>query len=246
MDHSTHIARLEQVSEYMLSAFVERLGVEPLARPNLPPLSMPLPLSIACEIAVKVLSEAYMNQSEPGNHRSPLLLHPMPLAVTIPWDIDRYSMRLPKVQTPPKIPTTLQGLKHKYPPITPTILLSRPSVILDMHGRIIAWYLPGLLSQEWQVWCLILSWQSLEWPLNIFTVQNLLSRSASHLKPAFTSYGGKPSNAGDANWRQSQSLFKAPSECPHIPPGAINISPAWYQQGHDMVIILHMSVGTDI
>jgi hypothetical protein len=38
----------------------------------------------------------------------------------------------------------------------------------------------------------------------------------------------------DSNWRTSQEWFKQSSEHVGITPGCINLSPAWYQQGHEV------------
>jgi hypothetical protein len=38
----------------------------------------------------------------------------------------------------------------------------------------------------------------------------------------------------DSNWQTSQEWFKQSSEHVGITPGCINLSPAWYQQGHEV------------
>jgi hypothetical protein len=40
-------------------------------------------------------------------------------------------------------------------------------------------------------------------------------------------------------WRNSKYLFKDPKECALYPPGSVNMSPAWYDQGHKVSHILY-------
>ncbi|KAG2111392.1 hypothetical protein BD769DRAFT_1392110 [Suillus cothurnatus] len=45
----------------------------------------------------------------------------------------------------------------------------------------------------------------------------------------------------DSNWRTSQEWFKQSSEHVGITPGCINLSPAWYQQGHENLLYTEVS-----
>jgi hypothetical protein len=38
----------------------------------------------------------------------------------------------------------------------------------------------------------------------------------------------------DSNWRINSKFFAPMHDCRHIAPGAINLSPAWFDQGHDV------------
>jgi hypothetical protein len=71
--------------------------------------------------------------------------------VRVPWDIARYSQRLPKVQRGNGMQATIEGQWERYPPFHPKVHLSDPAIVVDMHGRIIAWYLPDVLTRERQV-----------------------------------------------------------------------------------------------
>jgi len=73
--------------------------------------------------------------------------------VIVPWDIARYSQRLPKVQRGSGMQATIEGQWDRYPPFHPQVLLTDPAIVVDMHGRIIAWYLPDVLTRERQVCC---------------------------------------------------------------------------------------------
>jgi hypothetical protein len=45
----------------------------------------------------------------------------------------------------------IDGLMAKYPPFDPTIVLTRPSIVVDRHNRVMLWYLPGIITPERQV-----------------------------------------------------------------------------------------------
>jgi hypothetical protein len=38
----------------------------------------------------------------------------------------------------------------------------------------------------------------------------------------------------DSNWRTNQEWFKPSSENDVLTPGCVNVSPAWFQQGHEV------------
>lgn len=37
---------------------------------------------------------------------------------------------------------------------------------------------------------------------------------------------------GNTNWRINPDNFKHPDDCRLLPPGTVNLSPGWFQQGH--------------
>jgi hypothetical protein len=78
-------------------------------------------------------------------------------AVKVNWDAARYSERLPKK------PEILEGekqtkssktreasLRSQYPPLN-NVVISKPCIIHDMHGVVLAWYLPLVLNDSRQV-----------------------------------------------------------------------------------------------
>jgi hypothetical protein len=77
--------------------------------------------------------------------------------VNIGWDATRYADRLPRM---PSRSGTVGGLKMeaclngRYPPrnnSTAEVHISRPCIIVDKHGVILAWHLPGILKDSRQV-----------------------------------------------------------------------------------------------
>ena len=77
--------------------------------------------------------------------------------MAIEWDVTPYADRLPRV--PANLGTKAAkaneaSLQRQYPPLNDSaaeVPISRPSIIVDMQGIILAWYLPGILKDSWQV-----------------------------------------------------------------------------------------------
>ncbi|KAG1721814.1 uncharacterized protein EDB91DRAFT_1064239, partial [Suillus paluster] len=86
-----------------------------------------------------------------------------------------------------------------------TKLVDIPMTVLDATGAIIVWYLPDALTETTQ---------------EILAASDLLSPSLAK------------SVKVDGSWRTNQDWFKPSSENDGISPGCINLSPAWFQQGH--------------
>lgn len=69
------------------------------------------------------------------------------------WDATRYAERVPKVPLKPGTKASEKketSLKRRYPPLN-GITASIPCIIVDMHGTILTWYLPKILSDSRQV-----------------------------------------------------------------------------------------------
>ncbi|KIK71863.1 hypothetical protein PAXRUDRAFT_181709, partial [Paxillus rubicundulus Ve08.2h10] len=85
-----------------------------------------------------------------------------------------------------------KALKERFPVEKDEELVCEPTLLLDQTGVVMAWHLPGVLSEEFQV-----------------GFQNI-SRSIT----------------GSRSWRTQEDLFMEARIR-----GAIELSPAWYQQG---------------
>jgi hypothetical protein len=73
--------------------------------------------------------------------------------VTMDWDVTRYAKRLPK--DPSKLTANAlnqkeASLRWQYPPLE-EVTASTSCIIVNRHGIILAWYLPGILSNSRQV-----------------------------------------------------------------------------------------------
>ena len=59
-------------------------------------------------------------------------------------------------------------------------LLTEPSIIVDCYGKILAWYLPGALSQVRQVWIPYYLSTHCHWSGYLFTIGYYLASSTGH------------------------------------------------------------------
>jgi hypothetical protein len=65
--------------------------------------------------------------------------------VCLGWDGTRFQSRS-------KRSVKTDEFRKKYPPIsTPATMYQHPLVVQDVHGRILLWYLPDVLSKSRQV-----------------------------------------------------------------------------------------------
>jgi hypothetical protein len=78
-------------------------------------------------------------------------------AVTIHWDATRYAMRLPKKPSAPGTRTANaaeESIRRQYPPMSESAAAeaaeSGPQIVIDTDNVILAWYLPGVLSEARQ------------------------------------------------------------------------------------------------
>ncbi|KAF8219058.1 hypothetical protein L208DRAFT_1124838, partial [Tricholoma matsutake] len=84
-----------------------------------------------------------------------------------------------------------------------------PTIVLDMHERILLWFLPGILSPERQ---------RILWEAALKMDQSL--RGSLTLNPTRT------------KWCLDPQYYKSPGKCQPYP-GNINLLPAWFQQAHN-------------
>ncbi|KAG1805953.1 uncharacterized protein BJ212DRAFT_1303821 [Suillus subaureus] len=96
-----------------------------------------------------------------------------------------------------------------------TKLVEIPATILDASSAIIAWYVPDTPTNATQK--------------EIWVASDLLT-------PIL-----KKSVKLDSNWRTNQEWFKPSSENDVLTPGCINLSLAWFQQGHENLSDLEAS-----
>ena len=120
--------------------------------PSPPSLFLTTDLVTESEHIAHALAEAYLNPSEfviLPYHSFP---EPKHSEVTLPWDAVRYSDRLTSRETGQHEEREKQHAVA-YPPIgdMEPNKISRPTVVVDMHGVILAWYLPGVLGNARQV-----------------------------------------------------------------------------------------------
>jgi len=73
-------------------------------------------------------------------------------AVKVKWDATRYAELLPKISKPGTKASNDKeaALIWRYP-LLDGVTASTPCIIIDEHDIILAWYLPGILSDQRQV-----------------------------------------------------------------------------------------------
>ncbi|KAG0692348.1 hypothetical protein DFH29DRAFT_1008816 [Suillus ampliporus] len=122
-------------------------------------------------------------------------------------DIARYSKLISPKDTGHNEEREEKLLQRCPPGHEGTKLVEIPATILDVSGAIIAWYLPDALTDATQK--------------EIWVASDLLAPMLEE------------SVKVDGNWRTNQRWFKPSSEDDVLTPGCINVSPAWFQQGHE-------------
>jgi len=151
--------------------------------------------------------------------------------VEIDWDATRYADKLPMK---PKNPGTRAAkdkeasLKRQYPPrndMAAGLPISRPCIIVDMQGIILVWHLPGILNDSRQVSLLTLS----DHPIKYDVFQREMMAATEKLHPLLKNCQTSTS------WRVDPEIF--PSGLEGLQ-GVINISPAWFQQAHEVSFFL--------
>src|SRR5260370_38944359 len=96
-----------------------------------------------------------------------------------------------------------------------------PCIIVDIQGIIMAWYLPGILIDSRQVGLFPLS----DCRRKSDTSQNAMLAVQEKLLLLL-----KVSESG-SSWHDDQENFYFRGEGPQ---GSVNLSPTWFQQGHDV------------
>ncbi|KAG1738815.1 uncharacterized protein EDB91DRAFT_1082537, partial [Suillus paluster] len=122
-------------------------------------------------------------------------------------DIARYSKMISPKDTGHNEEREVRLLERCPPGHEGTKLVDIPATVLDATSAIIAWYLPDALTETTQK--------------EILAASDLLSPSLAK------------SVKVDGSWRTNQDWFKPSLENDGISPGCINLSPAWFQQGHE-------------
>lgn len=143
------------------------------------------------------------------------------------WDVTRYAERLPKKPLRPGTKASNEkeaSLKRRYPPLN-RVTASMPCIIVDMQGIIMAWYLPGILTDYRQVGLFTQSDRSGKPD----TSQSAMLTGREKLRPLLGM------SQGGSSWRDDPKYFH-PRQGPQ---GSVNLSPAWFQQGHDVSALAH-------
>ncbi|KAG1870581.1 hypothetical protein DFJ58DRAFT_837333 [Suillus subalutaceus] len=128
--------------------------------------------------------------------------------IQMPIDIARYSKLISPKDTGRNEEREEKLLERCPPGHEGTKLIDIPATILDASGAIIAWYLPDALTDA---------------------THNEIWAASDLLAPML-----EQSIKLDGIWRTNQQWFTPSSENDVLTPGCVNLSPAWFQQGHEV------------
>ncbi|KAG1723675.1 uncharacterized protein EDB91DRAFT_1255574 [Suillus paluster] len=127
--------------------------------------------------------------------------------IQMPIGIARYSKLISPKDTGHNEEREARLLERCPPGHEGTKLIDIPATILDASGAIIAWYLLDALTDATQK--------------EIWAASDLLALIL------------EKSVKLDGNWHTNQKWFTPRSQNDVLTPGCINLSPAWFQQGHE-------------
>jgi hypothetical protein len=146
--------------------------------------------------------------------------------VQVSWDADRYADALGS-RPSGQAEAFEQAILKRYPidPQHKGRFIADPCIIHDRNGKILFWYLPDALTPDERV-RLVTGNLFID---SIFFKQIYIWKCLLKLNRAFQGTVGGP----ESPWRTNSLYFKDPAEC-LPPPGNINLSPAWFQQAHEV------------
>ncbi|KIK71997.1 hypothetical protein PAXRUDRAFT_22526 [Paxillus rubicundulus Ve08.2h10] len=119
------------IAEYVVNQFLETIGRPTRTTPALPNTSIPLSVVCKADWIVRSMAKAYENQR------------------TFPIDIQHMAEALGSNETGTK-EAREKALKERFPVEKDVELVCEPTLLLDQTWVIMAWHLPGVLSEEFQ------------------------------------------------------------------------------------------------
>jgi hypothetical protein len=147
----------------------------------------------------------------------------------VEWDITRYAERVPRNPSKPGTKAANDkesALKWRHPPLN-GFTASIPCIIVDMQGFILAWYLPGILSDFRQAGLSTLS----DCSGKPDGSQNEMLAAREMLGQLLKITPSTPSGSSSrGSWRGKIKYFQPGEDSL----GLVNLSPAWFQLGHDV------------
>jgi len=188
-----------------------------------PPLNLPAHLVTEAELLASMAAKALHNRGKLCSFT--ILFNLIPKSLSSIWMLtDMIYLCQRSLLDRIKLKKTDSVSHFACDPSCQDQLLTEPSIIVDCYGKILAWYLPLFLRRDSMD--SLLSFYPL--PLiRLFTIGYYLASSTGHgsFKGSLTSE--------QTEWQNHLQYYDAPRTCLPLP-GNINLSPAWFQQGHDV------------
>jgi hypothetical protein len=149
--------------------------------------------------------------------------------VATTWDIQRYCAKLTFAQTGQNIAQE-ELQENRFPPIfmKPFPVVSDPAVVTDRDGNTLVWYLPGIISPRLQVFFRAYTEPGIDTDTH---GQHKLWANIGMLTKTISI------NPKSANWRAGPKYYR-PSVSVSKKPGTVSMSPGWYEQGHQVNMIV--------
>ena len=141
----------DRVAAYMYARFCWYIQGCPAPMGAVPPLDFRADLVTDIEHLARKAAEAYNTPSKLRTFWLASVLN-ISVVVFIPWDVDRYAERLSKRSTGHNEKEE-DKLSERFPP-PPDLkgkVFDKPIILLDLHSRILAWYVPEALTKKRQV-----------------------------------------------------------------------------------------------
>lgn len=150
-------------------------------------------------------------------HHPTLIFH---ISVYIPWDVEEYYRN------------HVQGGRDKKRMGFPNPMFgtfSKPLTLVDVKGRIVLWYLPGLLSAK-----LLVSVYEDQSPNSLtYFQQSELQEATLSLTPLLKkSIKEEIPQKPPPNWRINEKNFVQKTHRHLCEPGSVTFSAGWFGQGH--------------
>jgi hypothetical protein len=120
------------------------------------------------------------------------------------------------------------SLKREYSPLN-KVKASKPCIVVDTHGIILAWYLSEILNDSWQIGLFTLSNHSNQ----CGAYQNNIMSAMENLYPLVKKSIEKKLETG-ISWHIHPKNFNSGTD---VPEGAVSMLPAWFQQGHKIGLL---------
>ena len=143
--------------------------------------------------------------------------------VSTAWDVQRYADRINPRNTGIGADHREEALSHMFKPVDNAPALEiMPCTITDRHHRLLLWYLPNILRSERQVNAALCNARRCLQP-----PQQSMFADLRQIEAVL-----KINHSQPTNWRNGPEFYR-PVEG-GLKPGTMNISPAWFEQGHEV------------
>ena len=149
-------------------------------------------------------------------------------SVRLAWDAEEYAAAL-SARPSGKNEAYERRMERMFPVQFDNLELRQPCIIVDNKDRILLWYLPRALTEYRQVCCQIYGYWNCSYSSLIIHQNRIWGALTGISKP----YAVGPQGS---TWRINPENFK-PAGSSTPAPGIFNISPAWFQQAHDVGLI---------